>query len=426
MKKRIKAINRIDLDFEVIRAEVRENLEITFAEAKSRRQRKLPYTRAIRAVCVALCICTAAAVLTFVIKETSFWNTVIPPSQIPNDTDTGTISPPEKLTDPGKSSFHTDKYDRFFAFATFVNPNVIANSELLNDRDKSSFVDYAEKSKSPYYIIYMGTKNDIDIIMIFDWFGDGAFEFSSNLDYRYEDVISEFEDMSNTKITNDFLSDENRLDVLTTGIYLRFKESNGIYIPYYESNLNNNVFVVDNQNSESYAIREITTMSSPAVNQTIKGSGITSPKNKDITKSFDSFFSFGTLSKGILNGDKFTLLSNSDLKTLEENMEGANYFDFYLGTVDGIDTVIVVNPYNQSTLAFKSNLNCKYEDIISAFEKISGEKLTNEFLSSSNYDENSKCETGGITLHLRYRETETLNALFFKVQINGKIHIFSR
>ncbi len=425
IENRIRSSNAINLDFEDIRSAVRDNMERA-AERAAVTKKKLPYMRAIRAVCIALCVCMATGILTLVIKETSFWNAVIPPNPMPNETDIGAIPPMDRLTDPGKSPYHAEKYDSFFAFATFVNPNVLINSDLLKDEDRAEFYEYAKESKSYSYIIYMGITDQTDIITVIDWVGDKRFDFTSNLNYRYEDIISEFEKTSSTIITDEFLTGTSYLDSLTDGIYLKFEEDNGWYAPYYEANLNGEIYVINSQDKGfSGEPVHVDTRISGKPFEFAMGYGCTTPMDKSILESFDKFFAFGTLSPGPLY-KSCDLLSEQDREKLKEAGQGFAYYDYYLGIKDGVDVVVVRIPYNNMLLTFNSNLDYRYEDIIKEFENISGTTLTGEFLETSNYDSNMQKEMGGISLCLYKQEggeTDDTYASYFKANINGKIYV---
>ncbi len=246
MEKKIKAINTIDLDFESIRGEVRENLEQTFAEARARRQRKLPYMRAIRAVCIALCICTAAAVLIIEVTNSNLSF---------NNNSPGSIAPVKHST----SYFNTS----FFAYGPassreLFSIDIILNSNIISESDKAVLQrDYTGK-KDSYYNVYMGLRNGEDVIKICllstpkDNIYKPAPVFKSTLNYRFEDIIKEFERQSGTELTDEFLRghefkyDSNQAIVETMGILMNFKDVDGVYVPYYHATINGKEYIVEN------------------------------------------------------------------------------------------------------------------------------------------------------------------------------------
>ncbi len=156
------------------------------------------------------------------------------------------------------------------------------------------------------------------------------------------------------------------------------------------------------------------------------GYGYTSEMNEEISRSFDKFLAFGTLSAGDISN--LGLISSDDQLELRNSRNGCNHFDYYLGTMDGRDVVIVVNPEDGSMRMFDSALEYKFKDVISEFEKQSGVILTDEFLTTSKYDNNLHRETGGILLCLKFENGESFSGEkpYFKAKINNRMYIVDK
>ncbi len=443
MEKRIKAIDTLDLDFEDIRTEIRDNLEISFRETIAKRQKKLPYMRAVRAVCYTLCVCMAAGALTFIIKGTNFWNMVTPPTQIPGTLgeDTGEtetppiiippdifqpdITPPDNfnndapmLTDPGKYDKLARQFDKFFAFGTLIHPKLILKSELLNENDRNIFSEHVEKSENEYYIVYMGINQDVDSVVIFDWASSEKFEFVSNLDYRYEEIISKFEQESGVKLTDDYLCDNRS----KKGIELSFKRSGERYIPFYEAVIDNKAYVIDLE--KSLFIDNSDTAGIVNIPNYLVAYGVTRKMNEANASYFDTFLAFTTVQMGDVY--RLGLLSDADWSIFEPYNYGE--YDVYLGTKDGVDYVILTSSLPKKTFIFKSNLNYKFEDVITEFERLSGCELTNKFLTTSVYDKYLRRETGGISLCLKRENGDAFSGEmpYFRAEIDGKIYVINK
>ena len=74
------------------------------------------------------------------------------------------------------------------------------------------------------------------------------FKFDSNLSYEYKDIIYEFQLMSGSTLTKDFIYGKNFDNVLrkeTMGIILSFQNIDGKYIPYYTIELDKKIYVIN-------------------------------------------------------------------------------------------------------------------------------------------------------------------------------------
>ena len=75
----------------------------------------------------------------------------------------------------------------------------------------------------------------------------GTFNFESNLDYTFESIILELENMTGIQFTDEFLDSskyENNKQVM--GIVLDFNlNDEGIYVPYYKVIVEDKVYVLN-------------------------------------------------------------------------------------------------------------------------------------------------------------------------------------
>ncbi len=468
IEKRIKSLRSMELNFKAIKQEVRNNIEQGLVHSQIKAKKKMPYMRTIRAVSYALCICTAAAVLTFIVKETNFWNKVAPPSPVPGtaigetekgetctqqgilppiiseteslETHQGTslpdnietelpsimqseVTPPYNLSndipllsDPGKYEKLAEKFDRFFAFGTIIHPKLIMGSDMLNENDFNTFSQHVSKSGNEYYIVYLGTTKDVDIVLIIDWISSETFEFVSNLNYQYDEIISRFEQESGVCLTDEYLCGNQSNSEM--GINLLFKKSGEGYIPFYEAVIDNKAYVIDNE--ASAASDNTNTSDLVVIPNYLVSYGFTrklDDKNADL---FDTFLAFTTIQMGDVYN--LGLISEEDWNIFKPYNSGE--YDVYLGTKEGVDYVLLTSS-PQKTFIFKSNLDYSYKEVIAEFERLSGCELTDEFLTTSAYDNYLRRETGGISLCFRFEtgENHSCEIPYFRAIINGKVYV---
>lgn len=149
---------------------------------------------------------------------------------------------------PYKSVEETKFFDKFFAFGSdsarrLFKTDLILNSNLISDEDKEKLKPY----KNQYCNIYMGTKDGTDLVSIGflqkPW---GSLVFKSNLNYKFEDIIKNFEKQSNFTLTDDFLA-ESKFDQLlgkeVAGILVSFKSVDDYYSPYYYAYINGKLYI---------------------------------------------------------------------------------------------------------------------------------------------------------------------------------------
>ena len=161
---------------------------------------------------------------------------------------------------PGKESiqFLEENFDEFFAFGSGSSNNIftidlIINSTLINNNSKEELLkyknEYYKKRNFQYFNIYLGNKSGKDIVLLYPLGEPGImFKFDSNLSYEYKDIIYEFQLMSGSTLTKDFIYGKNFDNVLrkeTIGIILSFQNIDGKYIPYYTIELDKKIYVIN-------------------------------------------------------------------------------------------------------------------------------------------------------------------------------------
>ena len=124
-----------------------------------------------------------------------------------------------------------EEFDTFFAFSgsdlvstsvALLTAEEILASDLLSPTDKSTFEkEYKSKVKKAKgtleFQIYLGVKDGKDMVCVRSANSNYSlveFMFESNLEYTYDSVIKEFERLSGTTLTQEFLQDCERHQVL--------------------------------------------------------------------------------------------------------------------------------------------------------------------------------------------------------------------
>ncbi len=207
-----------------------------------------------------------------VILVTSF-STIVIHNLIKDNTDPDILDTGKKDDDlnhqvgsvyPGKAKniVQSGIFDKLICFGPEVYLNLyqadtILNSNMISENDKVALKEYLLNQQNEkaghinYFVVYFGIKDDKDIILLVDVSpinnGAKSFYFESNLNYRFESIISDLEQMTNTTITDEFLQDakyENGKQV--AGIILDFnQDENGVNIPYYKVIINDQVYVLN-------------------------------------------------------------------------------------------------------------------------------------------------------------------------------------
>ncbi len=151
-----------------------------------------------------------------------------------------------------------ENFDSFFAFGSgspinLLTIDIIINSNLIDDSDKKILKNYKREYKNTrnyeFFNLYLGEKNGKDIIILSP-LGEPkiSFTFKSNLNYTFNEVKKEFEDMSDKKLTKEFLYGskfDNTLKREIMGIIVSFKKIEEKYIPYYTMELDGKIYIID-------------------------------------------------------------------------------------------------------------------------------------------------------------------------------------
>lgn len=151
-----------------------------------------------------------------------------------------------------------ENFDNFFAFGSPSPANkftldVIINSNLIDDSDKSILLkykkEYRNKRNYEYFNLYLGEKDGNDIVILSP-LGEPmiSFTFKSNLNYSFDEVKKEFEEVSGKKLIREFLYGS-EYDSFSgrqiMGISVIFKKLEDKYIIYYRMELDGMVYVVN-------------------------------------------------------------------------------------------------------------------------------------------------------------------------------------
>lgn len=164
-----------------------------------------------------------------------------------------------------------------------------------------------------------------------------------------------------------------------------------------------------------------------------------------IDENFDEFYIFSG-DRDMVDMDivlKTNIISEKDKNALKEYCSGngrsKKYFNVYMGVKDNRDIVVFHDisskPYER--LVFESNLSYSFKSVVEKFEEMSGEKLTQEFLKESRWDEyydsqigeiiSSVNDTGGISMRFSLWVTEGFVGRYlieyYTAIINGQIYV---
>lgn len=151
-----------------------------------------------------------------------------------------------------------ENFDNFYAFGSgsqinLITIDIIINSNLIDDSDKEILKNYKREYKNKrnyeFFNLYLGEKNGKDIIILSP-LGEPkiSFTFKSNLNYTFNEVKKEFEDISDKKLTKEFLYGskfDNTLKREIMGIIVSFKKIEEKYIPYYTMELDGKIYIID-------------------------------------------------------------------------------------------------------------------------------------------------------------------------------------
>lgn len=175
---------------------------------------------------------------------------------------------PVSCFDPGKtySVVRDNHLDQIICFGPeglfdFFTPEVILNSDILNENDENTLRQYLEEqaklcSGEHQFTIYFGLKDGEEKILVGDLHSSNhdhhlsppkIFYFDSNLDYSLESIVSDFEEMINIELTDEFLNSVNYNSLnLVSGIILDFVDNgDNTYSPYYKVIIDGKVYVLN-------------------------------------------------------------------------------------------------------------------------------------------------------------------------------------
>ena len=187
-------------------------------------------------------ICTISVFTTIMIKDGIF-------------TSSGVVDvSPAKLGE----KYLVENFDSFFAFGSPKPTNmftidIIINSNLIDDSDKDILINYKKEYRNKrnyeYFNLYLGEKDGNDIVILSP-LGEPmiSFTFKSNLNYSFDEVKKEFEEVSGKKLTREFLYGS-EYDAFSgrqiMGISVIFKKLEEKYILYYRMELDGMIYVVN-------------------------------------------------------------------------------------------------------------------------------------------------------------------------------------
>ncbi len=191
----------------------------------------------------------------------------------------------------------------------------------------------------------------------------------------------------------------------------------------------------------SLAICAISVFAALSINNMYGDSGIVLPSDINpgkeskeyLRENFDEFVAFGSGNPSQLFTiemiSKSDLINSGDIKQLNQfltdNRLADAYCNMYFGTKNGVDIVqihVLTKPYK--VFEFELKLNYKLSEIVEEFEKLSGGKISNEFLTNSCFDDILKEETEGIII--KFNSYNGLYQIYFKASIDGKIYTVNK
>lgn len=145
-------------------------------------------------------------------------------------------------------------FDDFFAYGsgkmnTYFTINLLLKSNLIKEEAKEELVTFLNEQdlSNANCKVYLGVKDNVDIVEILTIKPYKVFTFESNLDYSFKEVIEEFEESSGEKLTKEFVLDslyDSLLYEETKGIILRFSNNEGLYVAYYQSTINGKIYTI--------------------------------------------------------------------------------------------------------------------------------------------------------------------------------------
>ena len=210
-------------------------------------KRKKSIFKGLIVVAYSICICLISVFSTILIRNHIYGQPYNYLDDLRNNPAT------RKITD---MEYYDKYFDKFVAFGSASNNpyyiDAILYSNLITKKDKS----FLSRQKIQYFNIYLGSKDGVDIILINSLDEPSkVFTFESVLDYKFESIIKEFEEMSGEKLTDAFLIGSNYDSSLrheTLGIIVEFKRiddnfDEGMYSfdIYFKTTINGKVYAID-------------------------------------------------------------------------------------------------------------------------------------------------------------------------------------
>lgn len=154
-----------------------------------------------------------------------------------------------------KSKEYVDaSFDNFFAMGNknyfqTSTLDIVLKSNMISKENKAILINYQEKykDKSNYdlFNIYLGRKNNKDIILLVSLaYSNISFIFDSHLSYSYQEVINKFKEQSGNNNLQDYQYNLNEFDE-NVKIMVSFKTINDLYFPYYLMEFDGQIYVID-------------------------------------------------------------------------------------------------------------------------------------------------------------------------------------
>lgn len=240
IEKKIETSNRVSLNFNSIRNEVRENVHHSTPNIKSK-QNVMPK---LKLLVLTIIMCLITVVVSVNVTKATY-------------SDSNKNSTESYIGDKLSDEKYREIFDTFVAFGNekvgrYYGNNVLLNLDLISTKDKEVLIKYFEENESTVndkYTIHLGIKEGKDIVYIESKNNNEIyFIFNSNLDYSFESVINNFEVMCNQELTQDILkstSVHGVLSLYTSGIFMRLKEVDGIYVIYYSLRIDNKLYILN-------------------------------------------------------------------------------------------------------------------------------------------------------------------------------------
>ena len=117
-----------------------------------------------------------------------------------------------------------------------VKSSVLYDLDIISEEDKVILKEIDQKNGIRYINLYFAVKDSKDVIVISYLerpFGEeGTLIFDSNLNFKFDDLKEEFENIIGESITNEFLNDRYQIyqdSRLPSGIFLELLEDNNQY-----------------------------------------------------------------------------------------------------------------------------------------------------------------------------------------------------